>query len=115
VSAEVLSGQCRFVPSESHIRSVQCRSPQTMQFKDLDPSLALGFYIRNEADFDDFAARAHGLKKLLATRGLPPPFTVEQAPPDLEGAASVASLISAMNDDDSDGDGDLEDEYVIVR
>lgn len=46
-----------YTPSDDYVRSVQCRHPQTMQFKDLDPSLALGFYIRNEKDFTDLQVR----------------------------------------------------------
>jgi hypothetical protein len=106
-----------FVPTDEHIRSVQCRVPQLMQLKDMDPSLALAFYVRNEADFENFCERAHALKKQLAARGLPTPFSVEQAPPDYEGAMNLAAMINDGFGDESEGDGDksdFEDEYVVI-
>lgn len=63
--------------------------------------------------------RTSALIKQLSSKGLPSPFTIEQAPPNYEGTASVASMISALDeDDDEEGGGsdqDVEDEYVIIR
>lgn len=115
-----------YVPSDAYLRSVQCRAPQLMQARDLDPSLALGFYCRNEADFEAFCRHARALRKELARRGgLPAPFVVEQSPPEYEGSAMVSSLAGEgeEEEDDDEGEGkgadggeesDVEDEYVIV-
>lgn len=34
-----------------------CSQPDRMHIRELDPSIALGFYCRNEADIDDFCSR----------------------------------------------------------
>ena len=110
-------GREGFLPTDEHLRSVQCRTPQVMQAKDLDPSLALGFYVRNEVDFQSFINHVHALKKVLNKHKLPVPFCVEQAPPEYEGAMMQSLVEEGEEEEEEDegGDGeDVEDEYVII-
>jgi hypothetical protein len=111
-------GRKGFAPTDEHLRSVQCRTPQVMQAKDLDPSLALGFYVRNEVDFHSFISHAHALKKSLMKHKLPVPFCVEQAPPEYEGAMMQSLVEEGEGEGEEEGEGegeeDEEDEYVII-
>jgi hypothetical protein len=117
------SGQ-GFSPADEYLRSVQCKSPQLMQAKDLDPSLALGFYMRNEMDFEEFCRRVKALRVELEGKGLLCPFSVEKAPPDYEKHGGVAAMMASLEEDEDDDDtegeadagsrSDLEDEYVVI-
>ena len=108
-----------YIPTDEHLRSVQCRTPQVMQAKDLDPSLALGFYLRNEVDFEAFVKHVQALQKALGKR--PALFSVEQAPPEY-GSAMMQSLVNEEEEEEEEEEGggnegeeeDEEDEYVIV-
>jgi len=120
-------GSGRYMPPDEHIRTVLCRNPQVMHVKDIDPSLALGFYFRNEADFQDFRDRAQALQRQLNAEGFPPAFTVENSSPVYDGAVGVATLMSESGleeeldglrdssryEDDEDDDDEVD--FVIIE
>ena len=110
-------GRRRYRPTDEHLRSVQCRTPAMMLAKDLDPSLALGFYLRNEVDFQLFIQHVHALKDTLQRHRLPVPFSVEQAPPEYEGAM-MQSLVEEeehrVEEEEEEEEEDLEDDYVVI-
>ncbi|XP_023637856.1 cysteine protease ATG4b isoform X2 [Capsella rubella] len=56
--------------------SYHCNTPRYVPLESLDPSLALGFYCPDKADFDDFCIRA---TKLAADSNGAPLFTVTQS------------------------------------
>jgi len=99
-------GRKGFLPTDEHLRSVQCRTPQVMQAKDLDPSLALGFYVRNEVDFQSLITHVHALKKSLIKHKLPVPFCVEQAPPEYEGAMMQSLVEEGEEEEEEEGEGE---------
>lgn len=63
--------------------SYKVRFPQKMKFLDLDPSLALGFFLRTRADFEAFCQAHHSFA--IQTQDDPssePIFTIQSSAPD---------------------------------
>ena len=46
-------------PTIEDLLTYHCTAPRSMHVSDIDPSLALGFLIRNRSDFEDFSERVH--------------------------------------------------------
>ena len=53
-----------------------CRSILSIPVREIDPSLALGFYCRDKADFDDFWHRAKQVRMPLGLCRSRPHFVV---------------------------------------
>ena len=93
--------------SQQHLDSVKCAAPRLLAPATLDPSLALGFYCRDQEEFLDLCARA----RKLATLSSPPIFDVQ-----LERPADPGGCEDPDDDDDDllTGDDDDDDDYVVV-
>lgn len=81
--------------TEEYMRSVHCRSPDVIQMQRMDPSLALGFYCRSRADFDDLCSSMKQWRESHASeRSMPDLFAVADAVPDY--SANVSSVMNEM-------------------
>jgi cysteine protease ATG4 len=103
--------------SEDYLRSVHTTYPEVFSLLRMDPSIALGFYCRTEADLENVFSSMQQWKQQHPES--PELFTVADASPDYS-----ANISSAMNDmmlsstggsllDVNDEDSD-EDEYVMI-
>jgi cysteine protease ATG4 len=114
-------GQTKLVVSltSEYIRSVHTTNPECINLNRLDPSLALGFYCRDQSDF------FHLCDALLTWKAghptMPDLFAVADNMPDYSANASHAmhemlsmSLADGMDDTENDDAGDDEDEYVLL-
>jgi cysteine protease ATG4 len=90
-------------PTIEDLLTYHCMTPRSMKVSDIDPSLALGFVIRNEHDFDDFSRR---VQDMFARHT--PIFELIghfNSPSRSDGASSV-SMAGAADDD--------EDEWMMM-
>ena len=85
------------------LRSLHADTPLVMALANADPSLALGFFCRDRADFEDLQRRAAELGRNAI-------FSVAASPPDFSGA------MACMDDERADREEgeDEEDEYILV-
>jgi Peptidase family C54 len=84
-------------------QSLFSKYPEVCAMASLDPSIALGFYCKDQADFDDVVQR-------LQTYGRDHPrtpelFTVQDRTPDY--AVTMQSVLDGDNDDDGNGGDDF--------
>eukprot|EP00743_Colponemidia_sp_Colp-15_P006732 GILK01007259.1.p1 GENE.GILK01007259.1~~GILK01007259.1.p1 ORF type:complete len:729 (+),score=73.97 GILK01007259.1:176-2362(+) len=89
-------------------KSYHCNKPRRMSLSKIDPSLAIGFYIRDESDFEDFARRlamlASSHDALLSVQDTMPNY--ESHPGLEEGFESINIEDTFDTPDDSDSEGD---------
>ena len=112
--------------TEDYLRSVYTKYPESFPMSRMDPSMSLGFYCRDKADFENLCASLEKWKEQHPD--VPELFSVEAAVPDY--SANVSSVMNEMLlSGISDGDGfadafadDIlenddasdEDEYVML-
>ena len=53
--------------SEAQLRTFHCEKVKKMPLSGLDPSMLLGFLVRNEADFEDFCQRVNKVSRQRAS------------------------------------------------
>ena len=112
---------------DAHVSSMNCwgsgggSGPNEMCVDSLDPSLALGFYCADRADFEAFSESVARLAADSKSRGEPPLFSVdlvtEPTPEEATAQGSAQELLLVDDDrDDADGGGaeDEEDDFVLV-
>lgn len=114
-------GQTKLVVSltSEYIQSLHTTNPECINLNRLDPSLALGFYCRDQSDFYHLC---DALQKWKARHPMMPDlFAVADNMPDYSANASSAmhemlsmSLADGMDDNEIDDEGDDEDEYVLL-
>jgi cysteine protease ATG4 len=97
--------------SDEYLRSVNCPFVSTMDMIKIDPSLALGFYIRDEEDFEVF-------RNNIAHMPHPELFTIAMERPDYTADLDMMDLVNA-NDDNGISSDTLteacnEDDYVMI-
>eukprot|EP00562_Extubocellulus_spinifer_P002509 CAMPEP_0178478276 /NCGR_PEP_ID=MMETSP0696-20121128/4576_1 /TAXON_ID=265572 /ORGANISM="Extubocellulus spinifer, Strain CCMP396" /LENGTH=741 /DNA_ID=CAMNT_0020105639 /DNA_START=46 /DNA_END=2271 /DNA_ORIENTATION=+ len=99
------------VLSDEYLRSVHCTHPSTMEMSRIDPSLALAFYCRNRADFDDLCAALEDMKAEGKKHKIPELFCVADAAPDY--CANVSSALVDMMMSSSTGNiGGFDDDFA---
>jgi len=102
--------------ADNYLESLVCVSPRKVPVDGIDPSLALGFYCRDRADFLDFLKR---VQNDLPTLSQPPLFGLEDLGRGRRPAGAASSWEHDDDDDDAlDGGGgggdDDDSEYVVV-
>lgn len=119
------------VLSDEYLRSVHCTYPSTMEMSRIDPSLALAFYCRDRADFDDLCAALADMKAEGKKFKIPELFSVADVSPDYctNGASALVDMMMASSlgqidcafDESFDGEGghgaaeeDDEDDFVLL-
>lgn len=110
-------------PSPELFQEVHVEDLEEMRIEDLDPSMTIAYYFKDEEDFAAFCAhyhqrsggnRPHSVDSVGGSGGerevvRQPLFSVEHSPP------SLAALCSFDDDDDNkEGDDNIEDEYVML-
>jgi len=117
--------------SDDYLRSVHCTYPSTMEMSRIDPSLALAFYCRDRADFDDLCAALANMKAEGRKYKIPELFSVAEISPDYcaNGSSALVDMMMASSlgqvdcafDDSFDGEGergaaeeDDEDDFVLL-
>mmetsp|Transcript_553 Transcript_553/g.1029 ORF Transcript_553/g.1029 Transcript_553/m.1029 type:complete len:514 (-) Transcript_553:2441-3982(-) len=106
--------------TDDYMRSVHTTYPEVFSFLKTDPSIAMGFYCRTQADLEDLFVRLNDWKENNPSS--PELFTVADASPDY--AANVSSVVNdmlgsslCMEDDDVQDHDDAmseEDDYVLL-
>jgi cysteine protease ATG4 len=117
--------------SDDYLRSVRCANPPAIDMNRIDPSLALAFYCRDRADFDDLCQsfadmksdsfrKIHGKTK----NNMPELFSIADAIPDYNADVSSAMAEMMMSsspsndvadfEDETDDETDDDDEYVML-
>jgi cysteine protease ATG4 len=90
--------------SDDYLRSCHTTYPECCDLRKMDPSLALGFYCRNEASLQDLL---YNLKKFKQENpNAPELFSIEDMSPDY--AANVSSTVNEMMMDSSHSMGDAD-------
>jgi len=107
--------------TEEYLRSVHTKNPDEIAMSRMDPSMALGFYCRDRADFESLCSSLAKWKE--QHEGIPEMFTVEDSVPDYTANVSLAMNEMMLDDDgfadafedeiDQDYASD-EDEYVML-
>jgi cysteine protease ATG4 len=120
-NVKLATGQTKQVVSltAEYLRSVHTTSTECINLNRLDPSLSLGFYCRDEQDFDHLCNSLQKWKKLHPK--MPDIFTVADYMPDYSANVSSAmsemismSLADGMDEVENDDQGDDEDDYVLL-
>lgn len=108
--------------TDEYIRSIQCHHPKHMDMAKLDPSLALGFYCKDEHDFQAFQDAVqrdqwvdeHGSKMAEL-------FSIQPSKPDYSAdvsSAMVDMMESSVQLDVGDEEGgvleDDDDDFVLL-
>lgn len=132
VGEEGEGGAYEIVLSDDYLRSVHCAYPSTMEMSRIDPSLALAFYCRDRADFDDLCAALSDMKDEGKKYKIPELFSVADVSPDYcaNGSSALVDMMMASSlgnvdcsfDDSFDGggghgladEGDVEDDFVLL-
>ena len=131
VGDEGEGGAYEIVLSDDYLRSVHCAYPSTMEMSRIDPSLALAFYCRDKADFDDLCAALSDMKAEGKKYKIPELFSVADVSPDYcaNGSSALVDMMMASSlgnvdcsfDDSFDGGGgrgaaeeDDEDDFVLL-
>lgn len=107
--------------TEEYLRSVHTKYPDEIAMSRMDPSMALGFYCRDQADFEDLCSSLEKWKEEHVD--MPELFTVEDSVPDY--TANVSSVMNEMMHDEDgfadafedeleNGNASDEDEYVML-
>jgi cysteine protease ATG4 len=91
-------------PSLDYVQQASVSELTSMRISQLDPSIALAFHVKDEAEFDDFIRLAKS-----AEQGL---FTIDHQPPSFDGLHGIDNF--AMDDGAAFPGGEEEDEYVFV-
>ncbi|XP_071949326.1 cysteine protease ATG4A-like isoform X2 [Antedon mediterranea] len=99
--------------------SYHCYHSSTMQIKDLDPSIALGFFCKDEDDFDNWCKE---VKELVTIGDHSPVFELtDLRPPHWPPFEPPGSLDSSLNTsdilhiDDADIEMDSDEEFEIIN
>jgi cysteine protease ATG4 len=99
--------------SDDFMTSVHTTYPEVFSLERMDPSIALGFYCRDNADLEEVLSSMERWKE--ENPDFPELFTVADAAPDY--SANVTSVMNEMAgsllDDGTDQESD-EDEYVML-
>ena len=131
VEDESEGGAYEIVLSDDYLRSVHCAYPSTMEMSRIDPSLALAFYCRDRADFDDLCAALSDMKAEGKKYKKPELFSVADVSPDYcaNGSSALVDMMMAnslgnvdcsFDDSFDDGGGhgaaeeDDEDDFVLL-
>ncbi|XP_010469251.1 PREDICTED: cysteine protease ATG4b isoform X1 [Camelina sativa] len=89
--------------------SYHCNTPRYVPLESLDPSLALGFYCPDKADFDDFCIRA---TKLAGESNGAPLFTVTQS--HRRNDCGIAESSSIVTSTEFSGEEEHEDDWQLL-
>jgi cysteine protease ATG4 len=100
--------------SDDYMRSVHTTYPEVFSLLKMDPSVALGFYCRNQADLDNLLASLKSWKEMNVDS--PELFTVAEAVPDYSANVSSAMNDMMMSSCSLANEGQIsdEDEYVML-
>jgi cysteine protease ATG4 len=113
--------------SDEYIRSVHTAYPEAYPISKMDPSIALGFYCKNKADFENLQQQMKYLKAGLKDPSLPDMFTFADKAPNYMSSAmddmllmdsgilgeSTSDAGKAATNGSYDHESD-EDEYVML-
>ena len=110
--------------SDEYIRSVHTAYPEAYPIAKMDPSIALGFYCRDKADFESLQKHFEDLKEATKGSGVPDMFTfAHKAPNYMSGAMDDMLLMDSgvlgesgnLNGPNRSYDHESdEDEYVML-
>jgi cysteine protease ATG4 len=106
--------------SDEYLRSVNCPNPSSMGMHRIDPSLALGFYCRDQQDFESFCSAVEGMKSQKKMKDFPALFSIADAKPDYTADVSSAMLdmmlgsSSNLDGDAEDNESDDDDDFVLL-
>jgi cysteine protease ATG4 len=100
--------------SDDYMRSVHTTYPEVFSLLKMDPSIALGFYCRNQADLDKLLVSLKSWHEKNADS--PELFTVAEAVPDYSANVSSAMNDMMMSSCSLADEGQIsdEDEYVML-
>mmetsp|Transcript_3200 Transcript_3200/g.3473 ORF Transcript_3200/g.3473 Transcript_3200/m.3473 type:complete len:553 (-) Transcript_3200:211-1869(-) len=79
-SGDVIFDQSTF-PTDDYIHQIHVKDFVTLDFKQLDPSLAIGFYFQNRQEFNDFCLSTRAHNDRLRQMKLSPLYSVEHTAP----------------------------------
>ena len=102
--------------SSEEVASCHCIHPKLMAISEVDPSLSLGFYIRDQASFEEFQFNVKALKDKS-----PIIFQVHESRPDFmrqDDFVSCHGSSGGEEEDREEGEGELVDsedsDFVLV-
>jgi cysteine protease ATG4 len=100
--------------TDDYVTSVHTTNPETMSLTSVDPSLALGFYCKNRADFDHLCQSLSAWN--LANPTLPELFTIADTVPDYASSSAMNAMMSSMTGEEEEDVGHVSDdeEYVLL-
>ena len=107
--------------TDDYLRSVHTKCPEEIPMSRMDPSMTLGFYCRDKADFKDLCSSIEKWKEEHVD--MPQLFTVEDSVPDYTANVSSAmnemmldddGFADAFEDEVGQGNASDEDEYVML-
>ena len=100
--------------TDDYVASVHTTNPETMSLTSVDPSLALGFYCKNRADFDHLCQSLSAWN--LANPTLPELFTIADTVPDYASSSAMNAMMSSMTGEEEEDVGHVSDdeEYVLL-
>jgi cysteine protease ATG4 len=105
--------------SDEYLRSLNAPNISSMDMSRIDPSLALGFYCRDRADFESLCAAVDDMKTNEVTKDFPALISFADARPDYNADLSSAMMdmmmggSSSQMDEEEDNDDD-EDDFVLI-
>ena len=105
--------------TDEYLRSFNCPNISSMDMTKIDPSLALGYYCRDRADFESLCAAIDDMKTNNETKNFPSLFSVADAKPDYNADLSSAMMDMMMGGSSSQMDDEVEnthddDDFVIL-
>ena len=103
--------------TDEYLRSFNCPSISSYDIAKIDPSLALGFYCKDEADFESLCSSLDEMKTKMETKDYPQLFSVADTKPDYNADLSSAMMDMMMGnsqmDEDIHAEND-EDDFVML-
>mmetsp|Transcript_7077 Transcript_7077/g.19807 ORF Transcript_7077/g.19807 Transcript_7077/m.19807 type:complete len:577 (-) Transcript_7077:138-1868(-) len=104
--------------SDDYLRSCHTTYHEVLMLPKMDPSIALGFYCKDQADLEQLFASVETYQK--ENSGQPSIFAVEDAAPSYASPADSGMVSSGLMDDDAPfdegpgGDSENEDDFVML-
>lgn len=105
--------------TDEYLRSFNCPNTSSMDMSKIDPSLALGYYCQDRADFESLCTAIDDMKTNNDTKNFPSLFSVTDAKPDYNADLSSAMMDMMMGGSASQMDDDVEnthddDDFVLL-
>ena len=96
-----VKGKYKF-PTPELLSQLHVEKLDEVDVKQLDPSLTIGFYFRNEEEFMAFVKQTKKNIELKVSRGITPLYTIEDVFHAASASASAMNLCGFAYDDDDD-------------